>query len=165
MIGDAADSVFRMAICCTRQPQLSLVHCIPYYWTWSTTYYICCQRHWLSCFPGMRLWVLNHTAALWMSIPGPKINKEFHFKFKQREVSYLLLVCTSRHGGHVDGVLVRTNRGSVSSVGRACWLQSGRSRVRFLGPDQYSGSWNNREMKVLSLHCNRLDLRAARMTT
>ena len=30
--------------------------------------------------------------------------------------------------------------GSVSSVGRACWLQSGRSRVRFLGPDQYSGS-------------------------
>ena len=31
-------------------------------------------------------------------------------------------------------------RGSVSSVGRACWLQSGRSRVRFLGLAQYSGS-------------------------
>ena len=30
--------------------------------------------------------------------------------------------------------------GSVSSVGRACRLQSGRSRVRFPGPDQYSGS-------------------------
>ena len=33
------------------------------------------------------------------------------------------------------------NRSSVSSVGRAhCWLQTGRSRVRFPGPDQYSGS-------------------------
>ena len=36
--------------------------------------------------------------------------------------------------------LFEFNSGSVSSVGRACWLRSGRARVRFPGPDQYSGS-------------------------
>ena len=37
-------------------------------------------------------------------------------------------------------VVVTFSLEKASSAGRACSLQSGRSRVRFPGPDQYSGS-------------------------
>ena len=62
-----------MASSCTRQPQLSLVHCILCRWTWNTTYYIYHDFGFL-CFPGMRLWALNKTAVCWMYSPGIKPN-------------------------------------------------------------------------------------------
>ena len=60
------------------------------------------------------------------------------------------------------------NRGRISSVGIAlysCILQSGRSRVRFPEPKQYSGSQNNLEIKLLPLQCNRLEMDVTWMTT
>ena len=64
---------FQMASCCTRQPQLSLVHCILCRWTWNTIYYIYHDFR-FSCFPGMRLWALKKTAVCWMHNPGIKSN-------------------------------------------------------------------------------------------
>ena len=56
-----------------------------------------------------------------------------------------------------------SNCGKISSVGRAVNGRTGRAEGR--RPDQYSGTWFNWEMKVLPLHCKRLDLPVTRMTT
>ena len=71
--GTADYQYSQMARCCTRKPQLSLVHCILCRWTWNTTYYICHHLRFL-CFPGMRLWALKKTAVCWMHNPGTKSN-------------------------------------------------------------------------------------------
>ena len=53
----------------------------------------------------------------------------------------------------IKWIIVLLHHNRISSVSKSAWLQSGRSQVWFLGPDQHSESLHDWEMKVLPLPC------------